>query len=510
VPPRLIDQAAIGRVQADLAFWLKRWARYPLAYVIECVGDTPSHQQAQILNALAEHPFVAVRSGHGIGKTRLMGWVANWYMDCKLDPARALHRVPITAGSRDQLEDAIWPEVVGVCNRKWPFLRSRYTILSDRMSCRESPDAWFATLRTARRETPDALQGFHECFFLIDEGSAVPDEVFQVARGAMGDPGSMGLMTGNPVRLDGYFYEVFHNSKSAWHCLHFASDESLYENEYSYPYVDPFGELHQIKVHGRQTRRWVDEMREEFGENSSTYRVRVKGDFARVDADMIIDPVALSAAWSVPEFPDRDGHPVLMGVDVARMGADDTAVVIRQGRNILHCQSWHGHDLVESRRRIEVLQGEWKAKHILVDTIGNGSGLYDELRHRGYPVISIDVTQAALEDGDARCHRLRDSLWWRARQYFRRGVHFCGSSQAPEWSGLAKELGAPTYDARSGVVKVESKDDLKKRHVPSPNRADALIHTLLYDFQIHVHAKRPKDRKAAGKRRDIRRSWKTL
>jgi hypothetical protein len=46
------------------------------------------------------------------------------------------------------------------------------------------------------RETPDALQGFHECFFLNDEGSAVPDEVFRVARGAMGEPGSMGLMTG--------------------------------------------------------------------------------------------------------------------------------------------------------------------------------------------------------------------------------------------------------------------------------------------------------------------------
>jgi hypothetical protein len=504
----LIDGKALDGLHSELAFWLKRWSRCPLAYVIECVGDTPSHQQAAILNALAVHPFVAVRSGHGIGKTRLMGWVANWYMDTRWDPSRALHRVPITAGSRDQLEDAIWPEVVGVANRKWPWLRDRYSILSDRMVCRESPDAWFTTLRTARRETPDALQGFHECFFLIDEGSAVPDEVFQVARGAMGDPGSMGLMTGNPVRLDGYFHEVFHNARSAWHCLHFASDDSLYEHEYSYPYVNPFGEVERVTVRGRQTTRWVEEMREEFGERSATYLVRVKGEFARVDADLIIDPSGLAAVWTLPKFDDAS-HPVLMGVDVARMGADDTAVVIRQGRNILHCQSWHGHDLVESRRRIEVLQAEWKAKRILVDVIGNGSGLYDELRHRGYPAAAVDVATPALDDGDARCHRLRDSLWWRARQYFRRGVHFAGGAQDREWQGLAKELGAPTYDARSGVVKVESKDDLKKRHVPSPNRADALIHTLFEDFRIHEHVKTPKPT-ARRKHRDARRMWKVL
>jgi hypothetical protein len=89
----LIDGEALDGIHSELAFWLKRWSRYPLAYVIECVGDTPSHQQAAILNALAVHPFVAVRSGHGIGKTRLMGWVANWYMDTRWATPRQIRLI---------------------------------------------------------------------------------------------------------------------------------------------------------------------------------------------------------------------------------------------------------------------------------------------------------------------------------------------------------------------------------------------------------------------------------
>ena len=81
-----------------MAFWLKRWYRDPLSYVIECIGDIPTHQQAEILKAFQHHNFVAVKSGHGIGKTRLEGWITNWWLD-----TRAL-RVPITGPAADQLK----------------------------------------------------------------------------------------------------------------------------------------------------------------------------------------------------------------------------------------------------------------------------------------------------------------------------------------------------------------------------------------------------------------------
>ena len=60
-----------------LAFYLNRWKHNPLAYVIECVGDTPTHQQAEILKAIPIHRFVSIRSGHGTGKSKLAGWLVN-------------------------------------------------------------------------------------------------------------------------------------------------------------------------------------------------------------------------------------------------------------------------------------------------------------------------------------------------------------------------------------------------------------------------------------------------
>ena len=73
----------LSSLRDDFCFWLRRWYRSPLAYVIEMVGDVPTHQQASILRAFERHRFVAVASGHGIGKSRLMGWLVNWWLDTR-------------------------------------------------------------------------------------------------------------------------------------------------------------------------------------------------------------------------------------------------------------------------------------------------------------------------------------------------------------------------------------------------------------------------------------------
>ena len=85
--------------------WLKRWERSPLAYVIEFLGETPTHQQAEILKAFEHYRFVAVKSGHGIGKSRLTGWLVNWWLDTRGKIA------PVTGASGDQLYDVVFPQI---------------------------------------------------------------------------------------------------------------------------------------------------------------------------------------------------------------------------------------------------------------------------------------------------------------------------------------------------------------------------------------------------------------
>lgn len=210
----------VEEVKFGMSFWLKRWHRDPLAYVIECIGDVPTHQQAEILKAFQHHNFVAVKSGHGIGKTRLEGWITNWWLD-----TRAL-RVPITGPSSDQLNNVVFPEVIDVNRRKMSWLSKQYEATSEELRYKAFPENWRAILRTARQDNNDALQGFHRVLFILDEGSGIRDKIFEVAEGAFGDPENYALMMGNPTQLSGYMFNVFHQ-RSYWFTLSFSSEEKI-------------------------------------------------------------------------------------------------------------------------------------------------------------------------------------------------------------------------------------------------------------------------------------------
>tara|TARA_R110002074_G_C12473277_1_gene660385 strand:- start:19 stop:1539 length:1521 start_codon:yes stop_codon:yes gene_type:complete len=496
------------KIRKGLSFWLKRWKDCPLAYVLECVGDTPTHQQAVILKAFEKHKFVAIRSGHGIGKSKLSGWLANWFLD-----TRYRKRVPCTGASGDQLKSILWPEVTLINEQKWDFLGSRYKVNTEQMSNKEVDDGWFAVLRTARRENPDALQGFHDCLFIIDEASGVADEIFEVARGAMGDPDCYGLMLGNPTNNSGYFFKAFQNKKSVWHCLHFSSAESMHDQTYIYDFVDAMGDIHEIKVKGRQTQAWVDDMREEFGEHSNVFRVRVLGEFGTGTEDLLVEDHWMKDVFVETTVRDKKRMKI-MGVDVARSGNDDSGIVIRQGDDIVFLDDWHGKDTVITTEKVKAAFETHQVDLIVVDTIGVGAGVYDNLKHAGYPVRECIVSEKVPDHLKAdpkktRCKLLRDWLWWQSRLFFKqRPARFHGSDQDERWTKLRKELTTPTYKHSGGVVVVESKDELAKRGVASPNLADALNMTFMYDWFTGLSSGLSSTNRKK-KRRKNRRGFKT-
>lgn len=501
----------IEALRERMRFWLKRWYRDPLAYVIECVGDVPTHQQAEILKAFQHHKFVAVKSGHGIGKTRLEGWMANWWLD-----TRGL-RVPITGPAGDQLNNVVWPEVVDVCRRKMAWLARQYFSSSTELRYVPEGENHRAILRTARQDNNDALQGFHKVFFIIDESSGVRDEIFEVAEGAFGDPGNGGLMMGNPTKTSGYMYEAFQHP-NLWYLMSFSSEDTLTDQEYFYTYADPMGEIRRLSCHGRQTREWIHGMREKYGLNSNVYKYRVLGQFANRNGDQLIEERWTRSLWLDGPEGDRN-FKIRMGMDPAWTGEDDTGVVIRKGDRVLHAESWHGFDLVESFNRLRVLWDEWKVDVGHIDTVGVGAGLYDMFRHAlykgtiGYPVIRVHCSERAPEDRDGMCKSLRDWLWWKSRKYFRtRAVKFAGAPGDPCWRQLLQELLEPTYKIVNGKVAAESKDELKKRGLKSPNLADALNTTFYQDYETFresYSAPRPPDPAGRKKKKTQVRSWKS-
>ena len=183
----------------------------PAEFVKQVIGATPEPWQIDALNAIRDGDRVAIRSGHGVGKSAMMSWLILWWLSTRF-PAK----IAATAPTAHQLDDVLWGEVA-----KWhrsmvnPFFRDQLEVKNDRVYLKDAPNESFAVARTARKEQPEAFQGFHSdnMLFLVDEASGVEDIIFEVGEGAMSTQGAKTLMVGNPTRTSGYFYDAFHKGR---------------------------------------------------------------------------------------------------------------------------------------------------------------------------------------------------------------------------------------------------------------------------------------------------------
>ena len=241
-------------------------------------------------------------------------------------------KVVCTANTAHQLSDVLWSEI-GKWHRKLPEgMRRLLEIKSDKIELAGVPDS-FAVARTSRREQPEALQGFHSenLLFVIDEASGVPDVVFEVGQGALSTEGAKVVMTGNPTRTTGYFYDAFNKNRKRW-----------------------WGK--KVSCHDADTvdKAFLEDMVAQYGDGSNQYRVRVLGEFPAGDDDALIARHLIETATTRPVEPSQTA-PVVWGLDVARFGDDSTTLAKRRGNAITEpIKMWRGKDLMETCGLIKV------------------------------------------------------------------------------------------------------------------------------------------------------------
>ena len=405
----------------------------------------------------------SVRAGHGVGKTTIEAWLVLWFVLFW----RPL-KMPITANSQDQLRDVVWAEIAHWWRELPPFLKELIDVNAERVSARADAEGAFAVARTARPEKPEALQGFHSdnLAFVIEEASGVEDIIFEVASGALSTPQAWVFMFANPTRAQGYFHRSHTTNRDAWRCYHVPCSHSY-----------------------RVSPNYAADVAREYGEQSNVFRVRVLGEFPQSEDDSVISLGLIEAAMARDIAPSVSG--VVWGLDVARFGDDTTALAKRRGNTLLiTVREWRKFDLMQTAGVIAKDYHETpledRPSAINVDVIGMGGGVVDRLRELGLPVRGINVGEAAATD-PARYMRLRDELWFKARDWFdTRAVRM------PKDDALASELVGPKYKIESsGKIKVESKDDMKKRGIKSPNKADAFCLTfaggdMVMELRNHV------------------------
>jgi hypothetical protein len=279
----------------------------------------------------------------------------------------------------------------------------------------------------------------------------VADNVFEVAEGALSTDGAFVVMAANPTRQSGYFFDSHHKMRASWAALHWDGTKS--------PMV---------------SKDYIEQMAKKYGKQSSVYKVRVLGEFVGASDGVI--SLELCEAARIREVEALPVSNIVWGLDVARFGDDSSALAKRKGNVQLELvREWWGKDTMQTTG---LVKAEWdktpesmRPIAINVDVIGIGAGVVDRLKELGLPVSGINVAESeAVNDHEERqFNRLRDELWWKSREWLEaKDCKLCDDDET------IAELTTPTYSILSnGLIKVEGKDEMKKRGVKSPNRADA-------------------------------------
>ncbi|HEY2419140.1 MAG TPA: DEAD/DEAH box helicase family protein [Steroidobacteraceae bacterium] len=424
---------------------ITRYARAPIGFVREVLHCEPDPWQLEALRAVARgHTRIAIRSGHGVGKTALAAWTMCWFAN-----TRAPFKVAVTAPTAPQLFDALWPELVkwfGVLPLGW---RQLWDITSDHITLKGDQEC-FITARTSRPDKPEAMAGLHSSSILLvaDEASGIDEAVYEAAGGSMSSAGAITLLIGNPTRSSGFFWRCHVMERDRWFTMRVSSADS-----------------------NRVSATYVQEIAARYGLDSNAYRVRVLGEFPVADADTLIAASLVDEAMVRPIPLDLTAVE-LWGIDVARFGNDASVLIKRRGNVVTEMpRRWRNIDTMQLAGAIKAeydAAGQAKPALIVIDVIGIGAGVVDRLHEQNLPILGVNVAEVPSTTG--RYARLRDELWVRCREWLEtRAVRL------PRDDQLRDDLVAPRYAFLSdGRLQVESKNLMRARGLQSPDAADAL------------------------------------
>lgn len=392
----------------------------------------------------------ATSSGHGIGKSAGTAMLILFIMS-----TRPFAKGIVTANTSDQLRTKTWSEL-GKWRKKcitghW----FEYNNAKGNMNMyhRDHKESWRVDGQTCREENSESFAGLHAAnsspFYIFDEASAIPDKIWEVAEGGLTDGEPFWFAFGNPTRNSGRFRECFRKFRHRWKTRHIDSRSVSITNK-------------------DLIANWL----KDYGEDSDFFKVRVRGVFPAAGDIQFIGQDLVDMGMAAKVSKRQVMHaPVVLGVDPAWTGNDEFAIYLRRGLLSKFLGSWQKtDDDVRMAKIVADLEDQYEADAVHVD-FGYGTGLVSVGRSWGRAWRLVNF---AGKSSDPGMLNKRGEIWNALRSWLKEG----GSIDDQQ---LADELVMPEYKVRlDGKIVLESKDEMKKRGLPSPNRADALALTFAF------------------------------
>ena len=404
----------------------------------------------------------AISSGHGIGKTGFFADIIHWFIATRPRPA-----VVATAGTENQLRTKLWRELLRVNNDALNSEHMRWKASTFSMLGDETQQAnaipW-------SEDNPQAFAGTHEDHVLgvFDEGSAIARNIYNTFQGAMSTPGARWVVAGNPHLSEGYFYDITHGKLAGRRPIDWE------RGKWKSHIIDCFKST-------RVDASYPEEVKEEHGEESDEYRIRVLGLPPRQSAQQFIAESVLNQAKE-REIEMFERWPLIIGCDVGK--GDRSVMFPRRGRIGLPFKVFNGLRTMDFAREIRMEIEFWRAEfgleaQCVIEDLGVGVGVIERLEDWGFEANVHGVHTGEQATQPELYTNIRCEMWGELKAWLEEPV------MLPNDAAMTDDLlNIRKKPSSTGKLKLETKEEMRKRGLKSPDIGDALALTFVYPFDL--------------------------
>ena len=487
----------------------KAYQNDPIGFGEQVLGETYTNEVKTLMKSVRDYPVTVAKSANATGKTHCAGRVAIWWFKCFENSQVYTAAAPPEAN----LKKLLWGEIGSIIQNhpdifKGDNLKSMHVEQSSQsfITGVTIPMAGTASQREAK------FSGKHapHLLFIVDEGDAVPDEVYRGIESCMSGGHARLLIMFNPRAEAGEVYRMERDGRvnivhlsafnhpniitgtdqiagavsraitirriNEW-CRPLATGEQVDSECFELPsFLEGLsGRSQSGKRHFPLKPGWYKIMEPAFS-------YMVLGRYPALGSTQLISRDWLSKARSrwdsyvsgYGESPPRHTS-AIMGLDVGEFGSDANVSCFRYGGFVERLIAWRGVDTVITGDRA---MSEYKSRDVIranVDATGIGAGVAPHMQRGGCSAHPVKVASSPTEKTEiGEFQILRDQLWWMCREWLRTDI----GAMLPPDELLIEELQTPTYEVDGGKIRVMRKKVMRELLKRSPDRADALCLTF--------------------------------
>lgn len=484
------------------------YANDPVGFGVKELGEDYTDEIKIMMESVRDNEVTIATSANKVGKTHAAARVALWFYK-----SHERAQVYATAAPPERnLKKLLWGEIESILIKHPEVFEGDSATM---LNIQRSPLEFMTGVSIptsgskAQREAKFSGKSSPHILFIVDEGDAVPDEIYKAIESSMSGGHARLLIMYNPREKRGEVYRrerdnlanVIHlsafdhpNVKTGENVIPGAVTRNATVrriNQWSRPLIE--GEIQDADAYEVPSylvgTTAIDQRGQEFPPLVAGWRkvtdpalfYMTLGVYPTADSYQLISEVLVSAArsrWDLyvaahGEIPPQGVRP-LMGLDVAEYGHDANCETFRYGGWVARFKRWNGIDTDLTATQAGIHYKEKKASWAAVDAIGVGANVAPKMRRNGCNAVAVKVSESPTRKvSQGQFKRMRDQLWWSCREWLEGN-----DAMLPPDELLLEELIIPTYRNVGGKLIVMSKLEMRERLNRSPDAADSLCLTF--------------------------------